>query len=252
MNILITAGGTSEKIDAVRYISNHATGRLGKIIASVFLEQTDTKLTYLCSKQAQYPVDTRARVIFIDSVTDLKAQLEHLLTTEKFDAVIHSMAVSDYAVTQSFPSEDLFQHFAQLGASAHLADKTSAQLLDWFKESYQSFTPNALPKKISSKSADLFLALEQTPKIISAIKSLQPQTILVGFKLLVGTSDEHLVKVANQLLLKNHCDYVVANDLETIHGKEHHAWILDTEGNTQHCWTKEEIAQSIFQKIYSK
>ncbi|WP_368262236.1 phosphopantothenoylcysteine decarboxylase domain-containing protein, partial [Enterococcus gallinarum] len=32
MRILITAGGTSEKIDSVRSITNHSTGSLGKAI----------------------------------------------------------------------------------------------------------------------------------------------------------------------------------------------------------------------------
>ena len=34
MNILITAGGTSEKIDDVRHLTNHATGSLGREIAT--------------------------------------------------------------------------------------------------------------------------------------------------------------------------------------------------------------------------
>ena len=37
MKILITSGGTTEKIDAVRGITNHSTGTLGKYIAELFL-----------------------------------------------------------------------------------------------------------------------------------------------------------------------------------------------------------------------
>ena len=36
MKILITSGGTTEKIDAVRGITNHSTGYLGKEIAELF------------------------------------------------------------------------------------------------------------------------------------------------------------------------------------------------------------------------
>lgn len=36
MRVLITAGGTSEKIDNVRSITNHSTGRLGCLIAEKF------------------------------------------------------------------------------------------------------------------------------------------------------------------------------------------------------------------------
>ena len=36
MNILITAGGTTETIDGVRSITNTGTGRLGSLIADEF------------------------------------------------------------------------------------------------------------------------------------------------------------------------------------------------------------------------
>lgn len=36
MKILITSGGTTEAIDSVRGITNHATGKLGKSIADLF------------------------------------------------------------------------------------------------------------------------------------------------------------------------------------------------------------------------
>ena len=39
MKILITSGGTTENIDAVRGITNHATGTLGKEVAECFLAQ---------------------------------------------------------------------------------------------------------------------------------------------------------------------------------------------------------------------
>ncbi|MBT1221005.1 phosphopantothenate--cysteine ligase, partial [Streptococcus equi subsp. equi] len=37
MKLLITSGGTTEAIDAVRGITNHSTGQLGKIVAETFL-----------------------------------------------------------------------------------------------------------------------------------------------------------------------------------------------------------------------
>ena len=37
MKILVTSGGTSEAIDSVRSITNHSTGRLGKIITETLL-----------------------------------------------------------------------------------------------------------------------------------------------------------------------------------------------------------------------
>ena len=37
MDVLVTAGGTSEPIDNVRSITNHSSGGLGKAIAESFL-----------------------------------------------------------------------------------------------------------------------------------------------------------------------------------------------------------------------
>ena len=59
MDILITAGGTSERIDEVRKISNIATGRLGSLIADAFL-QKDTDVTYLCTEGAILPKSKKA------------------------------------------------------------------------------------------------------------------------------------------------------------------------------------------------
>ena len=54
MNILITSGGTSEKIDRVRSITNHSTGRLGKIIAETLLDKGD-QVTLVTTPKAVRP-----------------------------------------------------------------------------------------------------------------------------------------------------------------------------------------------------
>ena len=43
MKIIITAGGTSERIDDVRTITNSSTGRLGYAIGRAFAENTGIK-----------------------------------------------------------------------------------------------------------------------------------------------------------------------------------------------------------------
>ena len=49
--IIITAGGTSEKIDNVRKITNSSTGKLGMTIANYLLkENNDLLIYYICSK----------------------------------------------------------------------------------------------------------------------------------------------------------------------------------------------------------
>ena len=54
MKVLITAGGTSEPIDQVRSITNHASGTLGIEIAKVFL-QNGVTIDYVVTKSAKKP-----------------------------------------------------------------------------------------------------------------------------------------------------------------------------------------------------
>ncbi|MFR8961306.1 MAG: phosphopantothenoylcysteine decarboxylase, partial [Enterococcus faecalis] len=54
MDVLVTAGGTSEPIDNVRSITNHSSGGLGKAIAESFLAAGHT-VTYVTTKHALRP-----------------------------------------------------------------------------------------------------------------------------------------------------------------------------------------------------
>ena len=65
--------------------------------------------------------------------------------------------------------------------------------------------------KIRSKS-DLTIELQPLPKVISFVKQWMPKTFLVGFKMLVGDSDEELINAANKSINDNDCDMVIAND----------------------------------------
>lgn len=49
--VIITAGGTSERIDNVRKITNSSTGKLGCTIANEILSTLeDVEIYYICSK----------------------------------------------------------------------------------------------------------------------------------------------------------------------------------------------------------
>lgn len=93
--ILITAGGTSEPIDDVRVITNTATGTLGALTAEACAAR-GAAVTFVCAKNSVLPA-AKAKIITVQSATDLQKTLSSLLKKEKFKAVVHSMAVSDYA-----------------------------------------------------------------------------------------------------------------------------------------------------------
>lgn len=252
MNILITAGGTSEKIDNVRSITNHSTGRLGAAIAEKFLAQGHT-VTYVTTPQALHPIQEKhVTLIEIETTKELETTLLDLFKQEEYDSIVHSMAVSDFTTETTF-SEDLFieklaAKLTNSGDINELANLTEALYLslDELGQISQS------DKKIPSGTNRLLLFLKKNPKIIAMLKEKQPQALLVGFKLLVGVSENELIRVGRSILAKNHCDFVLANDLEQIQGKKHKGYLIDAAGNVETAQTKNEIAQLIVKNVEEK
>lgn len=254
MNILVTAGGTSEKIDEVRHITNHSTGGLGKMIAEAFAADQATTVTYVHGPHALTPTLKNIKLVPINSVDNLLATLTDLLTTEKFDAVIHSMAVSDYKLnslmTQAELSQQLAKHLSEANIDFSQPKQAVAQLNDILSELTQK--SEVSDKKISSQADKLMITLATAPKVIGQIKKIQPETLLVGFKLLVDVSKEHLQEVAFATLEKNNADFVLANDLTEVGPVNHIGMLVDQANQTNIFTTKLEIAQGIKQAVLHK
>lgn len=224
MKILITSGGTSESIDQVRSITNHATGRLGATIAKNCLSAGLT-VTLVTTKQAIKPEEhERLTIIEITDVAHLFHTLEELVPTH--DALIHSMAVSDYSPVYMTGLEQV---------------KQSSNIEEFLDLSNHE-------EKISSTEEYQVLFLKKTPKIISYIKQWNPTILLIGFKLLVNASETELLQVARTSLEKNQADYLLANDFTKINTTQHQAYLVSHKGY-EVLKTKQEIADCILEKI---
>lgn len=224
MKLLITSGGTSEAIDQVRAITNHASGNLGKIIAEQAL-RIGHEVTLVTTKQAVKPEPQKnLTIIEITNVESLQSTLEPLVKTHH--VLIHSMAVSDYTPVY------------MTGLDEVQATEDITSLLD--KKNAES--------KISSKNDYQVLFLKKTPKVISYVKQWNPTIQLIGFKLLVDVSKEELFAVARQSIERNGADYILANDLTDIKGNQHIAYLVDKTSEVQ-AQTKEEIAQLILETL---
>ncbi len=96
--LLITSGPTQEPIDAVRYIGNRSSGRLGAAIADAAADRAWTT-TLLLGNHASTPNNPAVSVIPFRTTADLEALLaEHVPQT---DILIMAAAVADYRVTST-------------------------------------------------------------------------------------------------------------------------------------------------------
>lgn len=228
MKIIITAGGTSERIDDVRTITNSSTGRLGFAIGTALAENYGERIEtiyYLHGLRAAYPVHAKVHPVAIEGVLDLQRELKRLLTAEKIDAVIHAMAVSDYLVHE-VTTLDRIRGTEDPQNKADLSGN-----------------------KISSEIDDLVIHMKKSPKVISEIKMWNPAIKLVGFKLLSNVPHEELIDVGYRLLEKNSCDFVLANDLAEIGKDYHRGYLIHKDKTYDTMETNEEIAGMIARRV---
>ncbi len=227
---VITAGGTSEYIDKVRKITNSGTGKLGSIIADEIGNRDDVeRIFYIHTPKAFLPNTEKAVCIQVTDTNSVKDAVEKVLTENKVDVFIHTMAISDYYVDYVSTIEMLSEEMKNRDISETLRNPISK--LD-----------NS--SKLSSSEDNLVVVLKQTPKIIGIIKKLSPETKLIGFKLLENVTKEHLFEVARRLMEKNDCDAVVANDLKDIKEGNHKAFLISKNKEIE-MNGKEEIAKTL-------
>ena len=228
MKILITSGGTTEKIDDVRGITNHSTGYLGKEIAELFLAKGH-QVTLVTVKTAVKPEPKEnLKITEITNVDSLLKSMEPLV--KEHDVLIHSMAISDYT------------------PMATDVEKISEQQLEDTENPSQLLHKSNTESKISSASDYQVLFLKKTPKIISLVKQWNPNIQLVGFKLLANVSKEDLFKAARASLKRNQANIIVANDLGEITPNQHIAYLVDEKGEEM-VTTKSAIAQALYERI---
>lgn len=224
MNILITSGGTSEKIDQVRSITNHSTGQLGKMIAEHCLAEGASVTLLTTAKAVKPDPHEKLTIKIIEDTEQLLTTMEELVAAH--DVLIHSMAVSDYKPVYMARFEEV------------LASSDVTEFLE--KSNSES--------KISSSDDYQVLFLKKNPKIISKVKEWNPNIRLIGFKLLVGVSKEELLAAARASLEKNQAELIVANDLTEISSGQHHAYLLGADTVIE-AFSKEEIAEQLLSHI---
>ena len=224
MKILVTSGGTSEAIDRVRSITNHSTGRLGLVITEALIK-AGHEVCLITTSQAVKPAShPNLKIIEIKNTLDLLEEMRNLV--KDYQVLIHSMAVSDYTPVYMTSIDEV----------------QASQDLSKF------LTKQNTESKISSKEDAQILFLKKNPKIISLVKEWNPKIHLIGFKLLVDVTKDHLIDVARESLKKNQADIIIANDLTQINSDQHLAYLIE-KNVYQTAYSKQEIAELLLEKI---
>ena len=226
MKILVTSGGTSEAIDSVRSITNHSTGRLGKIITENLLAAGHEVCLITTPSALKSEPHPNLTILKIKNTNDLLLEMKDRV--QDYQVLIHSMAVSDYTPVYMTGLDEV---------------KTSSNLEGFLDKQNKE-------AKISSTDEAQVLFLKKTPKIISLVKEWNPAIHLIGFKLLVDVSEDYLIEIARQSLIKNQADLIIANDLTQISANQHRAIFVEKD-HLQTVHTKEEIAELLLEKIQS-
>jgi phosphopantothenoylcysteine synthetase/decarboxylase len=121
MHFLITAGGTREYIDPVRFISNASSGRMGYALADAALS-AGHKVTLISTSDLQPPVGVD--FVGVDSAAEMFAAVKKFFA--ECDCLIMAAAVADY--TPASPSKIKIKKTCK---SLTIKLKPTADILKW-------------------------------------------------------------------------------------------------------------------------
>ncbi|MEA4900110.1 bifunctional phosphopantothenoylcysteine decarboxylase/phosphopantothenate--cysteine ligase CoaBC [Desulfitobacterium sp.] len=162
--VLVTAGGTQEPLDPVRYLGNRSSGRMGYAIAQAFREAGAE--TTLVSAPTELPVPYGVKRISVMTALEM-----HDAVLEEFpqmDVVVKAAAVADYR-----PKENATQKIKKQGTSlwvelvpnpdilAELGKMKTKQILVGFAAETENLINNA-QDKMRRKNVDMLVANDVT------------------------------------------------------------------------------------------
>jgi phosphopantothenoylcysteine decarboxylase/phosphopantothenate--cysteine ligase len=181
-HVVVTAGGTREAIDPVRFIGNRSTGKMGVAVADAALAR-GARVTLVAANVTVEP-QPGATVVRVESTADLRAALLRLTYDASggagYDALVMAAAVADFRPAESATRK------LERGAGLTLVLEPTPDLL-------------AEVSRIV-RGADSAGALTRAP--------VRPRPLLVGFAAETGS----LERAADKLRRKG-VDLLVANDV---------------------------------------
>lgn len=256
--VVITSGGTSVPIDAVRSITNFSKGLFGSQIAKAALD-ADNVVNHVVAHGSHRPdnltinvspgvviredADPPGQLVAIDlprvlsqkplrelsqnEAADVREHLSRTLHAEVERRVL-DMA---YRLRNYWPMEYVTyeQYRRWLLISTEPAVDTSSRVdIIVLAAAVSDFAAEQHDGKISSDSS-LLLQLHPTEKIISTVRKRVPDALLVGFKLLPTYDRKQLSEACWRQITLSGSDIVVGNDLANYRDGRHLLHVVSRE-----------------------
>jgi phosphopantothenate---cysteine ligase (CTP) len=176
-HVVITCGPGHEPLDAVRRITNFATGEIGALMAAEFA-RTGYSVTCLHGEGSRWTPSVASDIASAFTTNaDLQTKLAAVPDREKVRAVFHAAALCDFGIASI---ENAAGERLQAG-------------------------------KLSSRAGALTLHLQPLPKVLPTLRGLFPAAIIVGWKYEVDGSPADALAAARAQLAESKTDACVVN-----------------------------------------
>lgn len=160
--VLITAGGTSEPIDGVRFITNRSSGKMGIALAERVIERGGNVTLVVGNISVETPKD--AKVIKIKTTDEMYDAC--LANLEDSDIIIKAAAPSDYKVKNSTKNKIKAENITleltkNIDIAKELGKLKGERKLIVFSAETEDLLKNAT-EKLANKNGDMIVANDVT------------------------------------------------------------------------------------------
>lgn len=196
--VLITAGGTQEDLDPVRYIGNRSSGRQGYALAEVAV-QRGARVKLIAGNTADLPTPPGATVIKVSSTQEMYDAVR--LHAGQADVIIMAAAVADF----------------RPAVSAETKMKKGGDSEAGLQDIAMVENPDILATAVTRRREGV----------------LSADTLIVGFAAETGDEENTALEYAQAKLQRKGCDLMMCNDVSEggVFGRaDNQGWLLSPDG----------------------
>lgn len=203
--VVVTAGGTREPLDPVRYLTNHSSGKMGYAIAHA-AQLAGAEVT-LISANSSLQIPNHVRLIKVETAADMLTAVQKAF--QSADVLIMSAAIADFrpahvADRKIKKSTDNQRMTLDLIRNPDILEtvgqtKQKDQVMIGFAAETNDLIMNA-QKKIKAKNLDMIVANDVSKKTIGFNSDNNQVTFLFANGDQIKTDVESKQQIANRLV----------------------------------------------------